>query len=83
MTGPSVREKENAQRIPGPKGAGRADGRCNRPVEARSMKARIVDMDTLPADFPTHRHKSEFWEKLGRAVATYGFLEEVLGKAIL
>ena len=46
------------------------------------MKARYVDMDTLPANFPTHRHDSEFWEKLGRAVATYGFLEEVLGKAI-
>jgi hypothetical protein len=27
-------------------------------------------------------HETEFWEWLGRAVATYGFLEEVLGKAI-
>ncbi len=42
----------------------------------------IVDMDALPFDFPTHRHDAVFWERLGRAVATYGFLEEILGKAI-
>lgn len=41
-----------------------------------------VDLDRLPANFPTHRHEAEFWEALGRAVATLGFLEEVLGKAI-
>ena len=51
-------------------------------VGKRNMKAWYVDMDTLPENFPTHRHDSDFWEKLGRAVATYGFLEEVLGKAI-
>ena len=32
--------------------------------------------------FPTHKHDAAFWEGLGRAVATFGFLEEVLGKAI-
>lgn len=32
--------------------------------------------------FPTHRHDPEFWEHLGRATASFGFLEEVLGKAI-
>ncbi len=32
--------------------------------------------------FPTHRHSPEFWEHLGRAIASFGFLEEVLGKAI-
>ena len=42
----------------------------------------VVDMGNLPAEFPTHRHQAEFWERLGRAVATFGFLEEVLGKAI-
>lgn len=42
----------------------------------------MVDMDALPVDFPTHRHPAAFWERLGRAVATYGFLEEMLGKAI-
>lgn len=46
------------------------------------MVPRIVNMDALPVDFPTHRDDAEFWERLGRAVATYGFLEEILGKAI-
>ena len=35
-----------------------------------------------PENFPTHRHSSDFWEELGRTVATFGFLEEVLGGAI-
>ena len=42
----------------------------------------VVDTGNLPAEFPTHLHQAEFWERLGRAVATFGFLEEVLGKAI-
>lgn len=42
----------------------------------------IVDKDRLPANFPTHYHGGAFWECLGRAVATFGFLEEVLAKAI-
>ncbi len=46
------------------------------------MVARIVDLNALPVDFPTHRHDAVFWERLGRTVATYGFLEEILGKAI-
>src|SRR5688572_14762625 len=41
-----------------------------------------VDIDGLPDRFPTHKHDAAFWESLGRAVATFGFLEEVLGKAI-
>lgn len=41
-----------------------------------------VDHDSLPRLFPTHRHSPEFWEHLGRTIATFGFLEEVLGKAI-
>ena len=41
-----------------------------------------VDLQGLPADFPTHRQDAVFWERLGRTVATFGFLEEVLGKAI-
>ena len=44
--------------------------------------SRIVDPDTLSARFPTQRHEGRFWESLGRAVGTFGFLEEVLGKAI-
>ncbi|MEX0968851.1 MAG: hypothetical protein WD046_00245 [Paracoccaceae bacterium] len=42
----------------------------------------ITDRERLPAMFPTHSHKPEFWEHLGRAIASFGFLEEVLGKAI-
>lgn len=41
----------------------------------------LVDLGALPANFPTHRHEAVFWEKVGRTVATFGFLEEVLGKA--
>lgn len=46
------------------------------------MRRSIIDRDNLPPLFPTHRHAPQFWEHLGRAIATYGFLEEVLGKAI-
>jgi hypothetical protein len=46
------------------------------------IKRFVVDCAQLPKDFPTHRHSAEFWEALGRAVATFGFLEETLGKAI-
>lgn len=42
----------------------------------------IVDFGSLPAGFPTHRHVPAFWEALGRAVATFGYLEETLAKAI-
>ncbi|MFP3852462.1 hypothetical protein [Pseudomonas sp. W5-01] len=47
-----------------------------------SQEHKRIDREQLPSDYPTHRHSSEFWENLGRAVATYGFLEEVLGRAI-
>ena len=42
----------------------------------------IIDREKLPQLFPTHGHSPQFWEQLGRTIATYGFLEEVLGKAI-
>ena len=42
----------------------------------------FVDQNSLPDRFPTHRDEAAFWESLGRAVATFGFLEEILGKAI-
>lgn len=41
-----------------------------------------VSRADLPQDFPTHHLSMEFWENLGRTVATFGFLEKVLGKAI-
>jgi hypothetical protein len=42
----------------------------------------IIDKDAMPAQFPTHVHEPKFWEALGRVVATFGFLEETLAKAI-
>lgn len=45
-------------------------------------KSYIVDIAGLPPAFPTHLHSEEFWASLGRTVATFGFLEETLGKAI-
>ncbi|WP_132543725.1 hypothetical protein [Rhodovulum euryhalinum] len=45
-------------------------------------KCAIIDLDSLPEKWPTNRHAPEFWEELGRTIATFGFLEEVLGKAI-
>lgn len=46
------------------------------------VKRAIINRDKLPPMFPTHGHSVEFWEQLGRTIATLGFLEEVLGKAI-
>jgi len=46
------------------------------------MAGNVVDQNRLPENFPTHSHDGEFWERLGRAVATFGFLEDVLAKAI-
>jgi hypothetical protein len=46
------------------------------------QKRFAVDIKNLPSLFPTHRHSTMFWENLGRTIATFGFLEEVLGKAI-
>lgn len=46
------------------------------------VKRAIISRCKLPPMFPTHGHSPEFWEQLGRTVATFGFLEEVLGKAI-
>ena len=42
----------------------------------------IVDAGRLPPRWPTHAHLPEFWEELGRTVATFGFFEEVLAKAV-
>ncbi len=42
----------------------------------------VINQSALPVSFPTHAHEPEFWESLGRTVATFGFLEETLLKAI-
>lgn len=41
-----------------------------------------VDVQDEPEGFPTHWHPPAFWEALGRAVSTFGFLEDILGRAI-
>ncbi|MBW8444285.1 MAG: hypothetical protein K0M49_01525 [Arenimonas sp.] len=47
-----------------------------------STRGSIVDVHNLPDKYPTHRHEAEFWEWLGRTVATFGYLEHVLARAI-
>ena len=41
----------------------------------------VIQRSALPQNFPTNRHTPQFWEALGRAVATFGFLEDALCKA--
>jgi hypothetical protein len=50
--------------------------------EPHERQGYVVDLNSLPPAFPTHLNSIEFWEHLGRTVATFGYLEEVLGKAI-
>lgn len=50
--------------------------------EQDQIKRSIIVVGKLPRQFPTHRHDPKFWEALGRTIATFGFLEETLGKAI-
>lgn len=51
-------------------------------ISANKSTGYVVNRAGLPADYPTHSHDPAFWESLGRAIATFGFLEEVLLKAI-
>ncbi|TPJ54856.1 hypothetical protein [Mesorhizobium sp. B2-6-4] len=46
------------------------------------VRRSIINQDVLPKNFPTNRHAGAFWEALGRTVATFGFLEETIAKAI-
>jgi hypothetical protein len=50
--------------------------------EIDKPKCYVIDRDKLDPDFPTQFQSSELWEELGRTVASFGFLEEMLGKAI-
>lgn len=47
------------------------------------MRPYQVDVRNLPAVYPTHLMPSEFWENVGRTVASFGFLEDVLLRAIV
>jgi len=60
------------------------DPHCSNKVRSMhyDLMRSIFDQDALPEDFPTHRHAGAFWEALGRTVATFGFLEETIAKAI-
>lgn len=51
-------------------------------INMDDFKCSVVNRKLLPHQFPTHHLQGSFWESLGRAVATFGYLEEVLGKAI-
>jgi len=46
-------------------------------------RSHLVDAAKLPKAYPTHQHSPDFWQSLGRAVATFGFLEEILVRAII
>ena len=42
----------------------------------------VLIREKLPEGFPSHSLDPEFLERLGRTIAAFGFLEEMLGKAI-
>ena len=42
-----------------------------------------IARDHMPHRWPTHRCPAEFWEELGRTIATFGFLEDCLKRANL
>ena len=51
-------------------------------MDADRKSGYIVQRGALDEQYPTQRHSPEFLECLGRTIATFGFLENVLGKAI-
>lgn len=53
------------------------------PIDPEPRRSFTIDQSNLPPLWPTHLHDPTFWCSLGRAVATFGFLEEMLKKAIL
>ena len=50
--------------------------------KAEPLKGYVIDRDKLHPDYPTQLHSPEFCEELGRTIASFGFIEEMLGKAI-
>lgn len=42
----------------------------------------VIKRTELPQQWPTSLHTPDFWEQLGRTVATFGFLEDTLARAI-
>ena len=43
----------------------------------------IIDRARLPEDWPTNRGSGAFWEQLGRTVATFSHLEDMMARAYL
>ena len=41
----------------------------------------VVDRARLPDDWPTNRGSRAFWEQLGRTVATFSYLEDMMARA--
>lgn len=50
--------------------------------ECTEIKRHVVNMDILPELYPTEKYSAQFWEYLGRTVATFSFLEGILKRAI-
>jgi len=42
----------------------------------------FIDRAELQPHFPTEFHSSAFWEALGRTIGSFGYLEEVLARAL-
>jgi hypothetical protein len=51
-------------------------------LKQEKLTGHLINRSGLPASFPTHAHEPALWEALGRAVATFGFLQEMLLRAI-
>jgi hypothetical protein len=50
--------------------------------DAEGQNGYVIDREKLNGDFPTHAHEGVFWQELGRTVAAFGMIEEMLAKAI-
>lgn len=51
-------------------------------MDADVLISRETSADLWPDQYPTHLHSPAFCEALGRTIATFGFLENVLARAI-
>lgn len=50
--------------------------------ECAEIKRYVVNVNILPELYPTGEYSAQFWEHLGRAIATFSFLEGILKRAI-
>jgi hypothetical protein len=51
-------------------------------TETDGFEGYVIDREKLDTDYPTQFQSPELWQELGRTVAAFGFLEEMLSKAI-